>query len=84
MLPVSKNLSTPLCRNDLITGKSVSRVYTLCNRTRVPAEFYALDNAVLVPHVGSATHETRFAMGMLQVDNLRAMYAGKPLLTPVV
>ena len=50
----------------------------------VPAEFYALDNAVLFPHVGSATHETRFAMGMLQVDNLRALYAGKPLLTPVV
>ena len=51
---------------------------------RVPAEFFSLDNAVLVPHVGSATHETRFAMGMVQVDNLRAMYAGKPLLTPVV
>jgi hydroxypyruvate reductase len=51
---------------------------------KVPAGFYALDNAVLVPHVGSATHETRFAMGMLQVDNLRALYAGKPLLTPVV
>jgi len=51
---------------------------------KVPAEFYSLDNAVLFPHVGSATHETRFAMGMLQVDNLRALYAGKPLLTPVV
>jgi hydroxypyruvate reductase len=50
----------------------------------VPAEFFSLDNAVLVPHVGSATHETRFAMGMVQVDNLRAMYADKPLLTPVV
>lgn len=51
---------------------------------KVPAAFYALDNAVLFPHVGSATHETRFAMGMVQVNNLRAMYAGKPLLTPVV
>ena len=51
---------------------------------KVPAGFYSLDNAVLFPHVGSATHETRFAMGMLQVDNLRALYAGKPLLTPVV
>ena len=46
--------------------------------------FYALDNAVLFPHVGSATHETRFAMGMVQVDNIRALFAGKPLLTPVV
>jgi hydroxypyruvate reductase len=51
---------------------------------KVPAAFYSLDNAVLFPHVGSATHETRFAMGMLQVDNLRALFAGKPLLTPVV
>ncbi len=51
---------------------------------KVPAGFYALDNAVLFPHVGSATHETRFAMGMVQVDNLRAFFAGKPLLTAVV
>lgn len=50
---------------------------------KVPAGFYALDNAVLFPHVGSATRETRFAMGMLQVDNLRALFAGRPLLTPV-
>ena len=64
------------------------KVYRVCihsaSSPKIPAEFFALDNAVLVPHVGSATHETRFAMGMLQVDNLRAMYAGKPLLTPVV
>ncbi len=50
---------------------------------KVPAGFYALDNAVLFPHVGSATNETRFAMGILQVDNIRALFAGKPLLTPV-
>jgi hydroxypyruvate reductase len=46
--------------------------------------FFGLANAVLYPHVGSATHETRFAMGMLQVDNLRAHFAGKPVLTRVV
>ena len=51
---------------------------------KVPAGFYSLDNAVLFPHVGSGTHETRFAMGMVQVDNIRALFAGKPLLTPVV
>jgi len=38
---------------------------------------------VLQPHVGSATHETRKAMGDLTVDNLRAHFAGKPVLTPV-
>ena len=47
-------------------------------------EWFALQNAVIYPHVGSATHETRFAMGMLQVDNLRAHFAGKPVLTRVV
>jgi glyoxylate reductase len=32
-----------------------------------------LENVVLVPHLGSATHETREAMGMLCVDALRAV-----------
>jgi lactate dehydrogenase-like 2-hydroxyacid dehydrogenase len=51
---------------------------------RVPAAFFTLDNAVLFPHVGSATTETRTAMGNLQVDNLMAHFAGKPVLTRVV
>ena len=51
---------------------------------RVPAEFFALDNAVLLPHVASATAETRAAMGNHQVDNLAAYFAGKPVLTRVV
>ncbi len=51
---------------------------------RVPPAFFALDNAVLLPHVASATVETRTAMGNLQIDNLRAHFAGKPLLTRVV
>jgi lactate dehydrogenase-like 2-hydroxyacid dehydrogenase len=50
---------------------------------RVPPAFFTLDNAVLFPHVGSATTETRTAMGNLQVDNLLAHYAGKPVLTRV-
>jgi glyoxylate reductase len=32
-----------------------------------------LENVVLVPHLGSATHETREAMGMLCVEALRAV-----------
>ncbi|MGH8686860.1 MAG: 2-hydroxyacid dehydrogenase [Burkholderiales bacterium] len=50
---------------------------------RVPSAFFVLDNAVLLPHVGSATAETRTAMGNLQVDNLLAHFAGKPALTRV-
>ncbi len=54
------------------------------NEPNVNPEFFALQNAVLYPHVGSATQETRYAMGMLQVENLRAHFAGKPVLTRVV
>ena len=49
----------------------------------VPPEFFALDNAVLFPHVASATVETRKAMGDLQVENLHLYFAGKPVKTPV-
>jgi lactate dehydrogenase-like 2-hydroxyacid dehydrogenase len=50
----------------------------------VPPAFFALENAVLLPHVASATVETRTAMGNLQIENLRRHFAGKPLLTRVV
>jgi lactate dehydrogenase-like 2-hydroxyacid dehydrogenase len=50
---------------------------------RVPEALFAMDNVVLQPHVGSATHETRRAMGDLAVDNLLAHFAGRPVLTPV-
>jgi hydroxypyruvate reductase len=49
---------------------------------RVPEAFFAMENVVLQPHVGSATHPTRRAMGQLVVDNLAAFFAGKPLVTP--
>ena len=41
----------------------------------------AMDNVVLLPHVGSATRETRKAMGDLCKANLDAWFAGKPLPT---
>lgn len=49
----------------------------------VPAELIAMENVVLLPHVGSASHHTRRAMGQLVVDNLVAWSTGKPPLTPV-
>jgi lactate dehydrogenase-like 2-hydroxyacid dehydrogenase len=49
----------------------------------VPPALIALPNAVLLPHVGSASVHTRDAMGQLVVDNLRSWFEdGKPL-TPV-
>jgi lactate dehydrogenase-like 2-hydroxyacid dehydrogenase len=50
----------------------------------VPEALFAMDNVVLEPHVGSATHETRTAMGNLCVDNLVLHFGGKPVLTRVV
>ena len=50
---------------------------------KVPPEFFALDNAVLTPHVASATNETRTAMGNLQIENLHLHFAGKPVKTRV-
>jgi hydroxypyruvate reductase len=47
----------------------------------IPAELFALDNVVLLPHVGSATRETRQAMGDLCKANLDAWFAGKGVLT---
>jgi lactate dehydrogenase-like 2-hydroxyacid dehydrogenase len=44
----------------------------------------ALDNVVLLPHLGSATTETRVAMGMRALENLRLFFAGKPLRDSVV
>ena len=42
-----------------------------------------LPNVFLLPHVGSATVETRNAMGFCAVDNLDAVFAGKDPLTPL-
>jgi hydroxypyruvate reductase len=47
----------------------------------IPQPLLTMDNVVLLPHVGSATRETRQAMGDLCKANLDAWFAGKPLLT---
>ena len=53
------------------------------NEPHVPEALFALDNVVLVPHVGSATWQTRQAMADLAFGNLQAHFAGQPLLSPV-
>ena len=49
----------------------------------VPAELMAMENVVLLPHVGSASEPTRRAMDTLVADNIIAWFAGKGPLTPV-
>ena len=54
------------------------------NEPETPEALWTLENVVLQPHQGSATHKTRWAMGDLVVRNLEAHFAGRPALTPVV
>ena len=50
---------------------------------RVPSALLDLPNVVTLPHLGSATLETRTAMGMRALENLDAFFAGGTLLDPV-
>jgi lactate dehydrogenase-like 2-hydroxyacid dehydrogenase len=45
---------------------------------RLHPGYIALKNTFLLPHMGSATVETRLAMGMLALDNIDAVLDGKP------
>jgi lactate dehydrogenase-like 2-hydroxyacid dehydrogenase len=64
-----------------IAGAALDVYY---NEPNIDPRFFTLPNVLLHPHGGSATVETRKAMGQLVRDNLAAHFAGKPLLTPVV
>ncbi|MDP1672131.1 MAG: 2-hydroxyacid dehydrogenase [Burkholderiales bacterium] len=50
----------------------------------VDPAFFGLDNVVLLPHMASATNETRTAMGLLQIENIQLKLDGKAVKTPVV
>ncbi len=50
----------------------------------VPEALLSLPHVALAPHVGSATAETREAMGNLMLENLEAFFAGRKLPTAVV
>jgi glyoxylate reductase len=44
---------------------------------KVDPGYLALENVVLLPHLGSATTETRDAMGFLALDGIDAVLAGR-------
>lgn len=50
---------------------------------QVPADLLACEHAVLLPHIGSASHHTRDAMARLVVENLLSWFTGQGPLTPV-
>ena len=50
----------------------------------IPSQLKTLENVVSFPHLGSATIETRIAMGNTAIDNALAFFAGKDLPNKVV
>jgi lactate dehydrogenase-like 2-hydroxyacid dehydrogenase len=51
---------------------------------QITPELLTMENVVLLPHLGSATAETRIAMGQRAVENLRLFFSGAPLRDRVV
>ena len=45
------------------------------NEPNLDKRYLELENCFVLPHVGSATHETRLAMSMLAVDNIKCFFS---------
>ncbi|MFO0706004.1 MAG: D-glycerate dehydrogenase [Nitrospira sp.] len=67
-------------RNGTIAGAGLD-VYE--REPAIQAGLEGLSNVVLLPHLGSATQDTRIKMGMICVENVGAVLAGRPPLNPV-
>ncbi|GBQ95047.1 D-isomer specific 2-hydroxyacid dehydrogenase [Acetobacter nitrogenifigens DSM 23921 = NBRC 105050] len=68
----------------LSSGQLAAAGLDVCrNEPNPDPRLLAAPNVFMTPHVGSATVETRSAMGMLALDNVVAIVADAPLLTPV-
>jgi lactate dehydrogenase-like 2-hydroxyacid dehydrogenase len=69
---IDENALIEVLRRQRIGGAGLD-VYE--HEPRVPAGLAALENVVLLPHLGSASVETRVAMGMRVVENLECFLA---------
>ena len=78
---VDEQALVELLRNGGLAGAGLD-VYV--DEPNVPEELRSLANTVLLPHLGSATKETRAAMADLFLDNLQKFVADGTLVTPVV
>ena len=54
------------------------------NEPNLDKRYTKLDNCFVLPHIGSATHETRLAMSMMAVDNIFCFFNNKPLISEVI
>lgn len=69
----------------LVDGKLAGAgLDVFADEPNVPEALWKLESVALAPHVGSATHATRNAMGELVLNNLAAHFSGQPVLTRVV
>ncbi|HKK15307.1 MAG TPA: NAD(P)-dependent oxidoreductase, partial [Gammaproteobacteria bacterium] len=71
---VDPNALIEALKNGTIAGAGLD-VYE--GEPSVQDEFLDMENVVLLPHLGSATKETRIAMGMRAIDNVQAFFEGK-------
>jgi glyoxylate reductase len=67
-------------RERLIAGAALD-VYE--KEPEVHPDLFGLENVLLIPHLASATTETRTAMADLAVSNVLSVLAGQPPITPV-
>ena len=69
----------------LALGRLAGAALDVTDPEPLPPEhpLYANPNVIIVPHIGSATVETRERMSELAAHNLAAFFRGEPLLTPV-
>ena len=68
---------------DLIAALKSGRIaaaglHVFEGQPKLNSEYVSLKNTFLLPHIGSATIETRTAMGMLALDNVEAVLSGRP------
>jgi lactate dehydrogenase-like 2-hydroxyacid dehydrogenase len=78
---VDEEAMIELLQNGSLGGAGLD---VFADEPRVPQALIDLsEKVVLQPHVGSATEETRTAMGRLMMDNLHAFFTGKSLLSEV-
>ncbi|MBJ7379470.1 MAG: 2-hydroxyacid dehydrogenase [Polynucleobacter sp.] len=66
--------------NKTIAGAALD---VFANEPNPNPAFFKLESLIMVPHIGSATQETRLAMTNLAIDNLEAFFQQKPLPTPI-
>ncbi|MDP2778885.1 2-hydroxyacid dehydrogenase [Devosia sp.] len=78
---IDENALLTALENRTIAGAGLD---VFLNEPKIDPRFAALDNVVLLPHQGSATVQTRMAMGQLVLDNLSAFFAGRTPPTSVV